>query len=74
MTTTNDTKHPTIIGAQLLDIFDAYEALADLIQSSDPETSRRTLTKTASPVLLLEVLNQRFRAILDQANQVGMLP
>lgn len=62
MTTMNDSKPSTIIGAQLLQIFAAYEALADLIQSSDSECR------------LLEVLNQQFRAILDQADQVGMLP
>lgn len=62
MTTMNDSKPSPIIGAQLLQIFAAYEALADLIQSSDSERT------------ILEVLNQRFRAILDQADEVGLLP
>jgi len=62
MTTTNDSKQTKNIGAQLLQLFAAYEGLPDLIQLSESERA------------LFGVLNRQFLSILDQADEVGLLP
>lgn len=61
MTMNNDSKQLSAIGDQLLQLFAAYDALHQLLQITDSERA------------LFTVLNCRFLAILDEADEVGIL-
>lgn len=61
MTNTNDTKDKDIFSS-LSKLFHAYEGLCVFLDSSQPEHA------------LLEVLNDQFRVVLDDADQAGLMP
>ena len=62
MTDTQDTRDLKPIGAQFVRLCEAYQALQTLMEGSHPAAT------------LMAVLNDDFRAVLDDADHLGLLP
>lgn len=62
MTDVNDTRDMQTLGARLVSLCEAYEALGTLMDGCQPQYS------------VLAVLNADLRAALDDADRLGLVP